>query len=182
MASVEAVVATINYIGNGATYCVTTLLNLNHLVVSKAVLFVSFLLSCTRSWLELLTEAVRIVLEDLILFLQETGEGTLRICNAVFDVFDGVFDRIVWAATGADAFVRAGCGGVTDAAIQTYLSLCACMASVKNFVCLVGSTVILMVKLIPTTLYMLVSSSGTLVLRAAFSIKAMLKNSLEVAT
>ena len=145
----EVVLESINSFGHSITSTVSLLLGVNHFVASKLVLVLSLLLSSLRSALQHLTTAVVIILEDLFLFVRETLESAVAVCEFVFALLDSGVESVLAFFLGVRDFFGALFSGVAS----TFHGACAgaiySYESTKDFFCLLGQSVLLLLNLVP---------------------------------
>ncbi len=139
----------INSFGHSITSTVSLLLSLNHLVASKIVLVISFLLSSLQAAVQALAQAVVIILEDLFLFAKETFESVVAACEVLFSIFDSVLETGIAGFLSIKAFFSALFSSISSAFFGVCNGVVYSYESTKDFFCLLGQSVILLLNLVP---------------------------------
>ncbi len=146
---IEPVLESINALGLSVAGSVSLLLTLNHLVASKIVLVASLLLSSLHSAASALAQAVVILLEDFGLFLAETFESAVSLCEVVFAFLDSVLDGVVGFFSSVRSAFSAVFLGMTRAVLGLRDGAVFLYESTKDFFCLLGQSVLLLINLVP---------------------------------
>ncbi len=166
---VESVLDTLNSCGHTVTSAVTTFLGINHLVASKIVLAATLLANTLHSLVLTLFGGLVIVVEDLYLFCQETLESAASLCEFVFRLVDHFFGGVVASILSVKDFTLAIFNfvlgiltGIVSAVVVSY-------EATKDFFLLLGQSVLLLVNLIPRTIYLGITGSFSLAKQTATS-------------
>lgn len=166
-ALLQGAVDTVNSIAGTGFTVFSSFITFNYHVGDVIFSCLQYLCSICSSILISLFLAVKIMLEDLVVFLQEIFEGVSSVLVALETCISFAVDFVV------GIFSSIGCGlfGIGQS-VATTASLCwnsflNCVANIRFFFDLLGRSIILLFNLLPRTVYIAYISSGLLLERLA---------------
>ena len=136
----------VNSAGSFVASSVSVIVNVNHFIASNFVAIAAFVLGGVKSIVNAVFTAVFIALEDFSTFVGETSECVVTVIEAVFDAIDTFFANASWAASRSWA-------GVVGTLVASYNGLVSAFCAISDFFSLFGKSVVLLIKLIPQSLY-----------------------------
>jgi len=159
MEVLDNLVHTVNSIGNNCFNVFSSFITLNYYVGDiiftciKAAYFTLYSAICT------MFVVLRIMLEDLLVFFQEISEtltDSVLLGLACFDLFVEFLSSI-FEATGSRIGQFIGC--ITNAFSFIYNVLAHCVQNFGDFFNLIGKSILLLMNLVPRTIYLLYAGS-----------------------
>ena len=156
--SIESVLDALNGFGNGVTTAITTVLTVNYFIGENTVRLLSFILAHIKSGTICLLNAIHIALEDLGLFLVESGESFVSAMEYIFSLIDASLSWIfnIYLSTKA-TIIYAG-NGISTGCTHMFNSITVASQSFGHALNLFGSSVVLLITLIPQTCHLLYKS------------------------
>ena len=162
--SIESVLDAVNGFGNGVTSAVTTIITINYFIGENTVRMFSIIFGYIKSATICLLQAIQIALEDLGVFLMESTDSFVYTMEFIFSMIDASLTWIFscYLSTKATIMyignaISAGCGQVLN-------SVSVASQNFGHAISLFGSSVILLVSLIPQACHFLYSSLISFVL------------------
>lgn len=156
---------------NGAFSGALTLLGANYLLAERLLLCISLVLGSLRSVLTTAATVLVVLVEDLAVFLQEGWDG---ICGGVAWVGRGVEQGAQGVAAAVEA-VRRAVQAVGDGAEWSYAVTAQAVVGVasrlSSFFSLLGSSILLLLALVPRSLYLVYAGVVNLVLKMVLNVK-----------
>lgn len=154
MTLLDPVLTGLNSLGHSVTSGVVQFLSVNHVLASTAVSTFCVLASIIKDVLSTLTSAVVILLEDLFDFLVETGQSFVAFCEVIFAFVDAFVSGILSGLTA----IKTGTLWCFYSVTQFFSQILTCISdifySISGFLRLLGSSVMLLIQMIPSTLYL----------------------------
>ena len=157
--SIQTVLSAVNGFGNGVTTAFTTLLTVNYFIGQNTVRLLTFMLSNLKLATICLLKATHIALEDLSVFLVESGELFVCSMEYIFSLIDASLSWLFHCylyTKSAIAFVG---NGITTGCSQICNSVAIASQNFGHALNLFGSSVLLLISLIPKTCHFVYLSS-----------------------
>ena len=147
--SIESVLDAVNGFGNGVTSAVTTVITINYIIGENTVRLLSFIFGYMKSATICLLQAIQIALEDLGVFLMESADSFVYTMEYIFSMVDATFSWIFNGYLSTKAAFLYSANVITDGCSQVLDSVTVASQNFGHALSLFGSSVILLVSLIP---------------------------------
>jgi len=155
--SIESVLDAVNGFGNGVTSAVTTIITINYIIGENTVRLLSFIFAYIKSATICLLQAIQIALEDLGIFLMESADSFVYTMEHLFSMIDASLLWIFNCYLSTKASLLYFASATTSGCSQVISSVTVASQNFGHALSLFGSSVILLLNLIPETCRLLFS-------------------------
>ena len=156
--SIESVLDAVNGFGNGVTSAVTTIITINYFIGENTVRLFSFIFGYIKSATICLLQAIQIALEDLGVFLMESADSFVYTMEFIFSMIDASLTWIFNGYLSTKATILYIANAISAGCSQVLNSVSVASQNFGHAISLFGSSVILLVSLIPQGCHFLYSS------------------------
>ena len=162
--SIESVLDAVNGFGNGVTSTITTVITVNYIIGENTVKLLSLICGYIKSAIICLLQAIQIALEDLGVFLLESADSFVYTMEYLFSMIDASVAWIVTCYVSTKATIIYSANAISAGFSQVLSSITIASQNFGHALSLFGSSVILLVSLIPQACHFLYSilKSGVL--------------------
>jgi len=166
---VQPVIDGLNGVGNALSGSAAAALAINHFVASRAVHVVTLVLSTLQAIVAGVLEATMVALEDFGTFAWEVWQIGVKCGETTFSVVDGFFQSLYWLASSIVAAVLTIFYGVGHAFTSVTSLVAHCFVSLADCFTLLGSSVLLLLQLVPRTIHLTFLGSKALAKNTALA-------------
>ncbi|XP_023323373.1 uncharacterized protein LOC111697564 [Eurytemora carolleeae] len=161
-ALIQPLVDAFNSVGSGTSSLVSYLLTVNFYLGDAIFSSLKYIYYSTLSLLLTLFSAVQIILEDLVIFLVEL----LDIFSSILEIGSNLADSILQAGSNTVYSIHSGVTGLAGSLVRGvlagYQAVYYCTDNLGAFANLLGSSCLLLINLVPRTIYILFTSISSI--------------------
>jgi hypothetical protein len=162
-ALIQPLVDTFNSVGSGASQLVSSCLTVNFYLGGAIFSALKCLYLNTLSLVVTLISAVQIILEDLVIFLGELFDTASSILNYVASILESIWEAGISTAASVHTAASSAVASTVHGVQGLYIAVLYCAENLNFFFNLLGSSCLMLVNLVPRTLYILSTSILSLV-------------------
>lgn len=163
--AIDVLLRIINGLGGAVSKSLTTFLSLNHHICEVVVGCFSWFVILLGSWMSTIVLGIRILLEDLSIFLSECLESCLSLSEFIASGLDHLCQTLISCLVA----IRNGFGligtGIQSLYENTLMGSAKIWTGIVHFSNLLGASIILLVNLVPRTLYIILTNLGQVLQR-----------------
>lgn len=145
----------VNFVGHGIVDTFSTCISLNYVLGERIVWLLNVFLSWVYSIVVTLLTAIKILLEDLLVFLKEGVDSILFGIECVFGLIDAVVSGVGGAANAVHQAGLSTAHSVSAHAHNLAQGLSDLLSQSAEFLNLLGASVMLLLNLVPRSLYLI---------------------------
>jgi len=179
-AILQKAVDTVNSVAGTTFNIFSSFITFNYFIGDIIFNVLRSLVSICTSLLLNLFFALKIMLEDLLVFLQEILETAFSVAAIAETCLNICLDFVVSVFGGIAAFFSSVYQGIVGCISSTCVSITNCLINIRFFFDLLGRSIILLCNLIPRTLYIAYVTSGLLLEKLASTAVEVWENGKEV--
>jgi len=158
----ENLVHTLNGLGSTSFSLFTSFITFNYYLGDLLFNLLKSIVSTCMEILVTFMMAIRIMLEDLVVFLQELKESVFSFLHVIFHCLEISSQFLQEICDGTVNFVSSIFTNISNILFLCYVSLAHCFNNVRFIFDLLGRSIILLIKLIPSTFTVLFLASKSL--------------------
>ena len=149
--SIDTVLSAVNGAGSAVTSTITTILTVNYFVAQNTINLACLILHQMKSATIYLLTAIYIALEDLSVFLVESGESVISLIEYIFFLIDASLLCIVNFYTSVKTTILCVGNSFTSGCAQFLNASASASQNFGHALNLFGSSVVLLISFIPQT-------------------------------
>jgi len=174
-ALIQPLVDTCNRVLNTGASLATSVLTINYHIGDSLFTAIKWIYTSFISLVCWLSTGLRIVLEDLVVFLVDISDSLLASWNLATNIIDSTVSGVFGSLQMVSSFVSRSIDAVLSGGSKSYQAAQYCANNIGVFFNLLGSSFILLLNLVPRTIILLSVTVKSFVVNSAFWSQQMLE-------